>query len=256
MKLSPASDYASTGTVFAQTARGIFKSTDGGKSFGPITVVAANGAKQTNTLGLALAPDYAERGPNRTVFVAVFQVFMEGKQGHSAGGVFRTTDGGSTWTRLSAPTTLDHGATALAVAPDGRMFAGYAGSDGTTGLLCSADGGTWEAACPAIGTVGAGGRGASTTAAPCRASACTYAPANGVAGAGPSTPRAGGPGTAASDGAPSKTVAASPDTRRTLGPVPVIAAGAGGLLLAGFLAVALRRRRRGLVGRSDDRGAL
>jgi hypothetical protein len=153
--LLPAGDYATTGSVFAQSGRGIYKSLDGGTSFAPLAVVNAQGAKAVATPMLALAPGYRDAGPVRTVYAAVLEAFQGQGTSNTAGGVFRSDDAGATW-HAAGSGPLSGGATAVAVAPDGRLFAGYlngaAGVQGTAGLLCSADGGaTWQATCTPVG---------------------------------------------------------------------------------------------------------
>ena len=165
--LLPSTDYANDGTVFAQTGRGIYKSTDGGAAFAPLAIVPSNGASATATPMLALAPGYRESGPVRTAYAAVFQVFTgDPHNAHSGGGVFETNDGGTTWRALGSPSPLDGGVFSVAVAPDGRLFAGYTGesqNNASAGLLCSQDGGaSWHATCSPVGasaasTTGAGG---------------------------------------------------------------------------------------------------
>jgi hypothetical protein len=150
-KLIPSAKYADDGTVFAQTGRGTYKSTNGGVTFQPL-VVGQPGATTTATPMMAVAPGYTEAGPTRTAYVAVFQAFVQGKVTRTAGGVYRTVDGGATWAPLASPGPFDQGAFGVAVAPNGRLFAGFvATTRGQAGLLCSVDGGsTWRAACPPL----------------------------------------------------------------------------------------------------------
>jgi len=154
--LMPSTTYAADGVVFAQTGRGIYKSADGGVSFSPLPVAAADGASITTTPMLALAPGYKESGPVRTLYVAVFETFADPRAPHTGGGVFRSDDGGTTWRKVGSPSPLDSGAVSVAVASDGRLFAGYLYTSpaGTgEGLLCSTDGGAhWSANCPADGS--------------------------------------------------------------------------------------------------------
>jgi len=179
--LHPAGDYASSGVVFAQTGRGIYRSADGGGSFALIPMGDPK-ATATATPMLALAPGFSANGAVRTAYAAVFQIINDQthpKQSGSEGGVYRTTDAGVTWQKMGSPGPVDGGVISVAVAPDGRLFAGYltgfAGQSGTqrphNGLVCSADGGsTWRASCPGVGihasdahnggAQGAGGNGA------------------------------------------------------------------------------------------------
>jgi hypothetical protein len=197
--LIPSTDYANDGTVFAQSGRGIYKSTNGGAAFSPLALVPSNGAEATATPMLALAPGYKEGGPVRTAYAAVFQVFTDPKNPHSAGGVYQTTDGGASWHALGSPSPLDGGVFSVAVAPDGRLFAGYTGEQNNTasgGLLCSQDGGqSWQAACSPV-SGGPATPVSSAAAGQCTGNSCphaTPAPAS-PAHATPSGAAAGGSG--------------------------------------------------------------
>jgi len=148
--LYPSADYTQRGSVFAATPFGIDKSLDGGQTFVPLPVVPTAGATTTTTPMMALAPGYREAGPVRTLYVAVFQAFMSQTSGHVAGGLYRSSDGGTTWSALVTNGPFAGGAQAVAVAPDGRLFAGYFDGNGHGGLLCSIDGTSWHASCPAI----------------------------------------------------------------------------------------------------------
>jgi len=136
---------------------------------------------------MALAPGYRDHGPVRTAYVAIMQATGTGKDMKRTGGVYRTTDGGTTWAAIGSPGPMDEGVLALAVASDGRMFAAFLTSHVQGGLLCSTDGGqTWQVACPAVGG-GAGG------APPANATKATNAPSctgTGCGGAGANTPAA------------------------------------------------------------------
>lgn len=173
--LFPSTDYGADGTVFAQAGRGIYKSVNGGAAFTPLALVPSNGAEATATPMLALAPGYREAGPVRTAYAAVFQVFTDKSNPHSAGGVYETTDGGTTWHPLGSPSPLDGGVFSVAVAPDGRLFAGYTGEAGgaaSAGLLCSQNGGqTWQASCSPVGG-GTGSSGGSGSGTSCSGSTC------------------------------------------------------------------------------------
>lgn len=234
--LLPSTDYASDGTVFAQTGRGIYKSTDGGAAFSPLAIVPSNGAQATTTPMLALAPGYRESGPVRTAYAAVFQVFTDPKNPHSAGGVYQTTDGGATWHALGSPSPLDEGVFSVAVAPDGRLFAGYTGeannaADG--GLLCSQDGGaTWRPACSPVGSAPAASAGSSGTA-PCSAG-CTSSQATATA-TGPASPVPGAaaPGGAANSDAGGQAAAIATTTTGGAGvPIAVVVIAVVALILA------------------------
>jgi len=178
----PSSDYAEHGSVFVDTTFGIQKSLDGGLTFTTLPVAVGSGATQTTTPMMALAPGYREAGPNRTVYAAVFQAFMTQKGGHAAGGIYRSTDGGSSWSALASHGPFAGGAQAVAVASDGRLFAGYYDATDHAGLLCSIDGGaTWRASCPSVvSTSGQKSGGVSAAGSGCKA--CPSGPA--AAGAG------------------------------------------------------------------------
>jgi hypothetical protein len=153
--LHPSTAYATDGTVFAQSGRGIYKSVDGGISFALLSIGDPT-ATATATPMLALAPSYSEHGATRTAWAAVFQIFQnqsDPKKSHPGGGIFRTDDGGTTWHAQDTPGPFDGGSEAMAVGSDGRLFAGYVGGTSAhAGLLCSTDGGsTWQAACPKVG---------------------------------------------------------------------------------------------------------
>jgi hypothetical protein len=162
-------DYDTSGTLFVQTGDAVLKSTDGAASFTPLHVADRGDAIVFGTPGFAMAPGYSETGSVRTLYVAVAAVYSHPTPtGLTGGGVFRSVDAGQTWQPLRAPTTLEHGATALAIAPDGRLFAGFTtGVAGHGGLLCSADGGSsWQSACAALDVAGSHCTSAACGAAP------------------------------------------------------------------------------------------
>ena len=199
--LLPSTAYASDGTVFAQTGRGIYKSTDGGAAFSPLAIVPSNGAEATATPMLALAPGYTEAGPIRTAYAAVFQIFTDPHNAHSGGGVYQSNDGGTTWHPLGSPSPLDGGVFSVAVAPDGRLFAGYTGEANNrvdAGLLCSQDGGrTWQPACSPVG----GGSAATTgSSGPAQCATGCAASQGGAAPSAQASPAAGGQGSDGSGG--------------------------------------------------------
>jgi hypothetical protein len=241
------SDFGNDGAVFAQTASGIFKSSNGGGTFTPM-VIGANGASATSTSMMALAPGYRETGPVRTAYAAVMQAFGTGKDMKRTGGVFRTTDGGTTWNAVGNPGPMDEGVLALAAAPDGRLFAAFLTSHVQGGLLCSTDGGaTWQVACPVVGTGSNGVNAAKATNAPgCSGSGCAAAggatPASGSgSGAGApaaasSLPATGGAGAGAVNG----NLIAAPKSPSRPWLLPLIVAAA--LAVAAIVASVVRRR--------------
>jgi hypothetical protein len=148
-----AGDYTRHGTVFVNTPRGVFKSLDGGRSFTELQVIPDRVPGGIGTPMMALAPGYRETGPIRTAYVAAFQQLNPNTaQMRTIGGIYRTDDGGTTWSAVATSGSFAGGAQAVAVAPDGRLFAGYINDGGVGGLLCSADHGrTWRPSCPAVG---------------------------------------------------------------------------------------------------------
>lgn len=180
VSLLPSADYGHDGTVFARAGRQAFKSITGGASFTPLTIVSDGATVQTVPM-MALAPGYAEHGAVRTAYAAIFEEFTGKTSGHTAGGVFQSTDGGATWARLGSPSPLDNGADAVAVAPNGRLFAGYL-TNGAAGLLCSGDGGaSWQASCSPLGdhTSTSSQRSSGTCTAACSVGADAHATSNG-----------------------------------------------------------------------------
>jgi len=155
-RLFPADDYATSGSVFLFTQRGLLKSTDGGSTFTPLTVVSDNGAQTTATTMMALAPGYHEAGPTRILYVSVLQAFVpttanKNNPPRTAGGVYRSDDGGSSWIPLGANGPVFHGSSAVAVAPDGRIFAGWLDGFGHSGIACSPNrGASWGQRCQSV----------------------------------------------------------------------------------------------------------
>jgi hypothetical protein len=188
-------DYAESGAVFADTPVGVSKSLDGGATFTPLNVVPTGGADRTATPAMALAPGYREAGPVRTAFVSVYQAFGVGtRQAHTAGGIYVTSDGGTTWKGLATTGAFAGGSQAVAVAPDGRLFASYTDEYGNDGLLCSTDNGaSWQVSCPAVGDAAStAASGASRSGGhPCGVPSCpgtSGAPGGGGTGPAPATP--------------------------------------------------------------------
>jgi|SRR5579884_2789601 len=173
MYLSP--NFVNDGTAFAQTASGVFRTSNGGRTFTPVNVGAA-GATATSTAMLALAPHFDGNGASHTAYAAVLQAFGSGKNMKRSGGVYRSADAGLTWSIVGNSGPLSDGSLAVAVAPDGRIFASYLTNQGQGGLLCSTDGTTWLAFCPAVGDAANGSHG--TGARP--GSSCTTGSCSGV----------------------------------------------------------------------------
>jgi hypothetical protein len=247
--LLPSSDYGADGTVFLQTGRGVAKSVDGGLTFTPLQVVSTTGANATATPGLGLAPGYREAGPTRTVYVAVIQAFISQTQAdtsHTSGGIYRSSDGGATWVNVSSGTPFDNGATALAVASTGRLFAGYAGNR-RAGILCS-DGSGWSAACAPVG----GGTAATGAKAPtkggsagCSGSNCAAATSGAGAPSGNQTGGGAPPGGTSGGGGPdTAALAAQAAARRGTPGLQIAIAVALGLTAAAAVVAVFRRRAR------------
>ena len=197
VNLWPSRAFASDGTVFAQSGKFIYKSTNGGTTFTPLNVGLV-GASNTATPMMALSGTYHEAGPDRTVYAALLQTWAakDATPPRIGGGIFRSQDGGASWARLGIGAPLDGGASAVAVAPDGRLFAGYLpGTVHHSGLLCSVDGGTtWQANCPAIQPESVK-RPAVTSASPAAGPRTAQAPsqtAQGAASASSPAPAGGG----------------------------------------------------------------
>jgi len=127
---------AALGHAYGPNAeRGIFRSTDGGKTFEKVLF------KDEYTSGNDVAIDPSD--PN-TIYAALWQQqqsFHEGDAfGGAGGGIFKSTDGGTTWTPLSEglPAVIEAN---LAIAPSdpGIVYAMVAGSSAqgnpTTGVV-------------------------------------------------------------------------------------------------------------------------
>jgi photosystem II stability/assembly factor-like uncharacterized protein len=153
--LSLSSAFDSDGVVFAQSSTNLGKSSDGGKTFTPIVPLTSTAAAGIAYTGLVLDPQYSEATGPHTVYASEVLAYTDKTHPHTESGVFRSTDGGTTWTRLGIGTHLADYTTSLAIAPDGRLFAAYAyfqSSPVQAGLLCSADGGnSWHTYCPHVG---------------------------------------------------------------------------------------------------------
>jgi hypothetical protein len=190
--LFPSEAFASDGVVWAQSSAGVWRSTDGGRSFVPLTI-GQPGATQSAIPGMALAPGYGSRG-NRTAYVAVWQVFADktpsrNPQTTTRGGIYRTTDGGASWSNLSAGAPkFETGAFAVAAAPAGRLFGAWTANGSRGGVMCSTDAGsTWADACPPLhaGSTAASGAGTCPGGNGCAGPpvGSTAAPGSGAGGA-------------------------------------------------------------------------
>jgi photosystem II stability/assembly factor-like uncharacterized protein len=240
VELALSGGYADDGVVYAATVKGLFKATDGGHSFLPLDAPSPPGTAGYVTPALALAPGYRENGPEHTTYVAVQQIVQSTRGPSTHGGVYRSDDGGRSWVATGPPSSpLRQGATAVAAAPGGRIFAGYLTFPGNiAGLLCSPDGGaSWGADCPPIAR-------AAASAPPAPGGAGTGpAPQRGVANQGGVQPP--GPTPAVGTTAPSDvpTAVARTDSGAT-GRSYVLPTTAAAVTLLAILAVLQRRRAR------------
>jgi len=147
MSVLPPGDLGSGGAAYVRTSTMLYRSDDGGRSFLALLLPPHTGAHYTSVPAAAL-----DGGPSHLLYVALLEVVGTGASQLTTGGVFATADRGTTWRALGSPGVLDGGATALAVAPGGRLFAGYVNAHGEAGLVCSDGGGAWQAACGAAAT--------------------------------------------------------------------------------------------------------
>lgn len=241
--LFPSSDFAHDHVVFAQTETGVYKSTDSGATFKPLSVGLPNATYSTTPM-LAVPQDYRESGPDRALYAAVLQLFGTGKNMNTQGGVFRSTDGGATWSQYGARSPLDAGTLAVAAGPDGRVFASYFnGPHGEAGLLCNADGGSWQTSCPpslrvqqsntGIGTQAGGSGGCGAGCSPSTTSTTTAASAD-ATGA--------GDGAGGTDAKPGRLTGATRQASSASRPWGLVAA-LTAVLLVGLVALVHRLRR-------------
>jgi photosystem II stability/assembly factor-like uncharacterized protein len=130
LALSPG--YASDHTIFAGTNYGVFKSIDGGVSWSAVNT----GLTGFGIDALALSPGYAS---DHTIFAGNYYSAVTHE-----GGIFKSTDGGASWSAVNSGFTFGQGVQALALSP------GYA-SDHTIfaaagWVIKSSDGGaSWSA---------------------------------------------------------------------------------------------------------------
>jgi hypothetical protein len=124
-------NYKDTNIAFAWHLNRIFRSTDGGASFSQLTLPAGG-----------LVQSVADDGGGH-LYVAL----LDNQPGTTTGGLFVSSNSGTTWSRLGAGTPLDSGVLSVATVPGGRLLAGPFGLNGG-GLLCSPDGGrSWAPRC-------------------------------------------------------------------------------------------------------------
>jgi hypothetical protein len=150
-----ADDYGESGTVFIDLPTGVFRSTDGGRSFTVMPIPRTPGTSGPTFPMIALAPGFRLAGPTRTVYAAQFDFAGGGTEPiHTMGGLYVSRNGGDSWQALATTGYFAGGAQAIAVAPDGRLFAGYSDGRGGYGVVCSIDqGSTWRLTCPPLNSV-------------------------------------------------------------------------------------------------------
>jgi len=140
----------------AQPSGALLRSTDGGRSFRRIEVGATGAVRISQIQAVEFTPDFDAAAHRGTVYLAQTALMSMGPR--MVGDVYSSRDGGATWSRYGGPSQLDNGVTAVAVAPDGRVFAAYFNSnDNVMGLLCAAPGKPWADSCPAYAAGSASG---------------------------------------------------------------------------------------------------
>jgi hypothetical protein len=141
-------------TLFAATLKGFYRSTDAGTTFTPIVVSPESAQTLITTVqGVAFTPDFNAANGSGSVFAGLLSVAKaaSGTGGNIFGGVFQSADGGASWSKVGSQSRLDSGVSALAVAPDGRIFAAYVSPENGRiqgGVLCTTDRKTWRSSCP------------------------------------------------------------------------------------------------------------
>lgn len=146
------------GVAYARSSTTLYRSDDGGSTFVALALPPNAGAHYTTIPALTLSD-----GPLRDVDVALLEVLDHGSAQLTAGGVFASSDRGVTWRAVGRPGVLDGGATAVAAAPGGRLFAGYVDGRGEAGMVCRDGERRWQATCGVAGT-------------PCSAVSCAVPP--------------------------------------------------------------------------------
>jgi hypothetical protein len=224
--------------VVVRTATGLYRSGDGGRTYAPLTLPVTPGNAYTTVAAAVIEPGV----DTEVVYVALLRLLHAGTGAAAStdGGVYVTVNGGVSWRAVGRGSLLDGGSTAVAAAPDGRLFAGYVNADGRAGLMChDDDNGGWRGTCPrwkascqpqctAGGPQGDAGPDGAANPAVDGTSAATSGAGGAIAGA--ANPRGGKPAASSADGGD--------------GPSPVsIAALVLGLAVA-VLATPLSRLRR------------
>jgi len=124
--------------------RGIFKTTDGGKTWRKVLYVD----DKTGAIDVAFAPDNPQIGFATTWYHYVTpDMPFGGLLGTGGAGIYKTTDGGETWTKLMIP-QFEHahlGRMGVVVAPGGKRVFAIVSERKEGGLYRSDDGGaTWK----------------------------------------------------------------------------------------------------------------
>src|SRR5579884_319792 len=148
-------NFLSDHAVFLLTPKGLLRSADGGTTFAPTTVMLPQADTLITTVtSLVPTPDFDGAARRGALFAAVVSA-SKSNTGTLSGGVLLIADGGATWQFLSDSAVLASGVSALALAPDGRLFAGTITMQGSSGgVYCSQDGGaTWGGTCSPYGSI-------------------------------------------------------------------------------------------------------
>jgi photosystem II stability/assembly factor-like uncharacterized protein len=141
--------------VVARTTTGLYRSSDGGRSFSPVPLPLAQSGAYTTVA----AADVEQGTDTEIIYVALLRLLHGGTGGSAStdGGVYATIDGGVRWRAVGGSSPLSSGATAVAASPDGRVLAGYVDAQGQAGLMCfDAGNAAWRPACSPAGTVCSG----------------------------------------------------------------------------------------------------
>lgn len=127
LAISPS--YSTDSTLFAGVMDSVYKSTNGGTTWTQVS----SGLPSTyfEAHSLAISPNYSTDG---TIFAGIWDIVN--------GGVYKSTNGGATWTLVNSGLTSTN-VISLAISPnystDGTIFAGTMGTDG---IYKSTNGGT------------------------------------------------------------------------------------------------------------------
>ena len=151
IRVIPSPDFLTDRTVFAVTTKGLYRSTDGGTTFLPITVAPPGpNSVIVSVQSLALSRDFhASASAGAGVAVAGIVAIQAPKGGTPSvsGGVYESRDGGLTWSQIGGPSALDMGVTAVAITPDGRVIAASLAGPGHPAQLACDSGAGWQAGC-------------------------------------------------------------------------------------------------------------